>query len=102
MNGRAGAGEAGEPVLNIGGVTRLADLAVAHHVDAERRLLGHHILDRAAHAGIEGVAVIGLAIFLGDEKIHHIVGPRQAADMGGQNSLAAMSHGLPQFLFRIS
>src|SRR5688500_15499918 len=84
--------EAAEPLVDIGDEARLAELAVVDNVDAELDLLAHDLAHRAAQpCGMHRV-VDGLALLPGVHGLEHIGWPRQAADMGGENSLAASLH----------
>ena len=88
--GIAGAAEAGEPILDVGGIARLRHLAVVDEVDAGLGLLLHHLGDRRAHARRQRRAVDRHALLLGVHHPDEVVRSRQAAGMGGQEALAAL------------
>src|SRR5262249_11964082 len=72
---------------------RLAELAVAHHVDAGLRLAPHHGGDRIGEALVVGRLVERLAALPGAEELLQRVRADQAADMGGENARGAAFHG---------
>ena len=90
--GVAGAAEAGEPVLDVGGIARLRHLAVVDEIDAGLDLLAHHLGDRRAHARRQRRAIDRHALLLGVHHPDEVVGPRQAAGMGGEEALGAAAH----------
>ncbi len=90
--GVAGAAEAGEPILDIGGVARLRHFAVVDDIDAGRSLLAHHLGDRRADARRERGGLDRHALLLGVHHADEIVRPRQAAGMGGEEALGAALH----------
>ena len=83
------AGEAAQPVLDIGGVTDLARLAVAHHVESESDLLAHDLIDGAGHGLLELRGIERLPLLLGHQQVHDVLGARQAADVRRQDSIGA-------------
>ena len=93
--GVAGAAEAVEPVLDVGGVARLRHLAVIDQVDAGRRLFLHHLGHRRPHPLGQGAGVHRHACLLGMHGADQVVRPRQAAGMGGQKTLVTSLHGRP-------
>ena len=90
--GVAGAAEAVEPVLDVGGVARLRHFAVVDEVDAGIGLLPDHLGDRRAHARGQRRAIDRHAFLLGVHHPDQIVRPRQAAGVGGQEALGAAFH----------
>ena len=72
---------------------RLAELAVARHVDAELLLMAHGIADRAPQRRLERRLVRRLAGVARAVRRDQIVGARQAADMARQDMVGAGSHG---------
>jgi hypothetical protein len=89
----AGAAEARQPVLHVGGVARLRHFTVVDDIDAGGDLLLHHLGDGGAHARGERGGVNRLASLLGVHHADEVVGPRQAAGMGGEEALGAVFHG---------
>ena len=86
--------EAGETLVDIGDEARLAHLAVIDDVDAEFGLLADDIRHRLAHAGVECRIVDLLALAARHAHGVKIRRARQAADMGGENSIGAVLHGV--------
>jgi len=68
-------------------------LAVVADVDAGVFLFIHHMPDRLFHLRFELRGVVTLAGFALDQKIAQAFAARQAADVGGQNAVAAEDHG---------
>ena len=79
--------KAGQPVPNVGGVRDLAHLTITDHIDAGRRLPGHHGGHFGGHGGVELGGVVVQPTVLGKQLGHNPFGPRQAADMGGEYAL---------------
>src|SRR5262249_20731034 len=88
----AGAAEAGEPVLDVGGVAWLRHLAVVNEIDAGFDLLRHHLGHRRAHARGERDRIDRHAFFLGEHHADEVGGPWQAAGVGGEEALGAAFH----------
>jgi hypothetical protein len=84
--------EAAEAFVDIGDEARLAELAVIDDVDAEIDLLADNLGDRGAQARGVRLLVDRLAPLPRLHNIEQIGGTRQAADMSGENSLAASLH----------
>ena len=82
-----GAAEAVEAVLHVGRIARLRHLAVVDDIDARLRLFLHDLRDRPAHAHPERLRVDRHAALLGVHHLDEVVGPRQAAGMGGEKTL---------------
>ena len=88
----ARAAEPGQAILHVGGVARLAELAVVDHVHARVRLLPHDLGHRGPGAGGEGGAVDRHPFLPGEHRPHEVLGPRQAAGVRGEEAVAALSH----------
>ncbi len=73
---------------------RFAEFAVARNVDADLRLLAHHVGDALAQAFLISLRVVWLAGLLQPQKVLQCRRPDQAADMGGENAVAAALHGI--------
>jgi hypothetical protein len=71
---------------------RLAELAVAHDVDAGLDLLADHGRDRVPEAGLIGVLVDGLAVAHGAQELEQGWRPDQAAHMRGQDPVGTPFH----------
>ena len=89
------AAEAGEAVLDVGGVADLAGLAVADDVDADGDLVGDDLGDRPGDLAIEFGMIVRLLLVLLHQQIDQRLRPRQAADVGRQDAVRAELHGLP-------
>ena len=57
--------DAGDAMADVGGVGRLAHLAVADNVDAGRNLLGDDLVDRLGGLGLEDAGLDALRPFPG-------------------------------------
>ena len=90
--GVAGAAEAVQAVLDVGGVARLRQFAVVDEIDAGLGLLADHLGHRRAHACGQRRAIDRHAFLLGVHHPDQIVGPRQAAGVGAQKSVDAALH----------
>src|SRR5690348_6703704 len=88
----AAAAEAAQPILDVGRIARLAHLAVVDDVDARFDLLRDHFGHRGRDATLERLRIHGNALFARVHRTHEIVGPRQAAGMGGEKALRASVH----------
>ncbi len=86
--------EAGEALCGIGDEARLAHLAVADDIEPGRGLLAHALRHRALHARRIGLFVDGLAVHAREHQLEQVVGARQAAHMGGQDTVSAQMHRL--------
>src|SRR6266849_4139231 len=91
-----GAAEAGEAVLDVGGVAGLRHLAVVDDVDARPGLPAHDLLHRGANARAKRLVIDRHALLLGVHHAHEILRPRQAARMGGEKALRAAFHSYPR------
>src|SRR6185295_15611044 len=60
---------------------RLAEFAIIDDVEADLRLLAHHVADRVVQAGVECRLVVGLLVALRLEKLLEVWRPDKAADM---------------------
>ena len=58
-----------DAVTNVGGVGRLAHLAVADHVDAGRDLLRHHLVHRLGGRGLERRGIDRLALLAAENEV---------------------------------
>src|SRR5262249_40695051 len=77
-------------------------LAVIADIDAGVLLFIHHMADCLFHLRFELRSVVALAGFAPDQKIAQGLAARQAADMGGQDSVAAEHHGrAPKIILQI-
>jgi hypothetical protein len=92
---RALAAEAGQPVLDIGGVAGLAHLAVVEHVDARVRLPLHGLPHGRPHLAGEPGFVDGLARLLRQHERQELGRSRQAAGVRRQDPLCSRLHGAP-------
>ncbi len=88
--------DAGDAMADVGGVGRLAHLAVADDVDAGRDLLRDDIVDGLCGLGLEHRGVDTLALLLGDDEIDQRLRPRQAAGVRGENAIGAGFHFFPR------
>jgi hypothetical protein len=74
-------------------VTRPADglavFAVVDDVDADLRLLAHHVSDRIVQTGVKRCVVVRLQVALRLEELLQLGRPDQAADMRGQDTAGA-------------
>ena len=86
------AAEAGHARGHVGLEADPLLLAVVADVDAGRLLLVHHVAHGPVHLGLEHGLVVGLAGLALDQQVGQHVVARQAADMRGQDSIAAMDH----------
>ncbi len=85
--------KAGQPLQRIlRPADRLAELAVADHVDPGSRLPTHDRCDRLRQARIVGLAVERRAALLGAQEFLQLRRPDQAADMGRENTVGAALH----------
>src|SRR6478736_2240346 len=87
--------EAGEPVVDVRPpgaeidrtAHRFTELAVIDDVDAGAGLRPHHVGDRRSQARQE--LAFGRVVPI---ELHQIIGPRQTADVGGENAIEAPPH----------
>src|ERR1700722_8434336 len=91
--------KAGKPLVDIGDKTRLAHLAVIDDVDAEVDLLADNVRHGLAYPDIEGRLIYLLTLTARDAHGVKIRRARQAADMGRENSVGAVFHGVSFFSF---
>ena len=77
-----------------GAKTRLAELAIVDHIDAEFRLLAADLLDRGRQPFGVKLLVIGLAGKFGAVDFEQRLRPRQAPGMRCQNASVASLHGI--------
>src|SRR4029450_6631170 len=90
--------EAAEAFVGVRDEARLAELAVVDDVDAEIDLLAGDLGDRGAQGRGGGLLVDRLALLPRLHDIEQIGGTRQAADVGGENSVGASLHFLSRLL----
>jgi hypothetical protein len=86
--------EAGEAVLDVGGVIGTALLAVIDDVEPAGDLLGNDVADRAPNGRLELGRLGSGIVLLVQHELHHRRRPRQAAGMGGEDALDAALHGI--------
>ena len=67
-------------------------LAVVADVDAGVHLLLHDMAHRLVHLGCQHLRVVGLAFLLRHQQVGQLLVARQAADMGGEDAVAAEDH----------
>jgi hypothetical protein len=89
----AGAAEAGETVLHVGGVGGLAHLAVVDDTDAGVDLLARDLGHGGADARGERGRVDRHAFLPGEHRTDQVVGPREAAGVGREEAVGAALHG---------
>ena len=87
--------EAAEALVDVGHEARLAELAVVDHVDSELDLPAHDLGHGRGERGGVRPLVDRPALLPGLHRREQVGRPRQAADMGGENSLAAGFHVAP-------
>ena len=79
------AAESRQPLLDVGRVSDLAELAIAHDRDPGGFLLRHRILDGGLHQPLEGHRVMRLAVIPGEQQRYQLLAARQAADVRCQD-----------------
>ena len=84
--------EAAQPVLDVGGVAHLAQLAVADDIEADRHLAPDHVGHRRANHGIGVLRVYMLPGLTGKDHVNDRLRPGQAADVGGEYAIGAGFH----------
>ena len=84
--------DAADAVADVGGVGRLAHLAVADHVDTGGDLFGDHLLDRLRARGLKRRRIDGFAVFALENEIDQRLRPRQAAGVGGDDAVGRGFH----------
>src|SRR5262249_14710124 len=84
--------EAGQPLADVGDEAGLPLLAVAHDVDARLGLLAHDVGHGAPNLRGERLAVVRPPAFFRRHRFDQVRRPRQAADEGGEDSIAASLH----------
>ena len=72
-------------MADVGGVPDLAHLAVADEIDTRLHLVADPVGDRSLDDAIVGISVDLLASVLGQDEVHDVLRPRQAADVGGED-----------------
>jgi hypothetical protein len=91
----AGPTEAGQAVLRVGRVRRLAHLTVVHDVEAGFGLLANDLGHRGPDAGGQRGGVDRHPLFLGEHRPDEIFRTRQAAGMRREEALGAAPHAQP-------
>ena len=71
---------------------RFAEFAVADDIDADLGLLPHHLGDRIFEAIVIAGMIVGFARLFGAQEFLQRRRPDQAADMRGENTIAAALH----------
>ncbi len=84
--------EAGQPVDDMDGIIGAALLAVVDDVDAGSLLLLDHAGDRLGDRSLERSVMGAGLLHVLQQQVHHLPRPRQAAGVGGENSLGAAPH----------
>jgi hypothetical protein len=86
--------EASEAVVDVVAEAGLAQLAVAHDVDAGLALLGHDLRHGAVEALVE-LGLVGGPLLLdgGPDDLHHVLWTGQAAGVGRDDAVGAPGHG---------
>ena len=84
--------DAADAVADVGGVGRLAHLAVADDVDAGRDLKADDLLDGARGFGLERRGIDGAALLAAEDQVDQGLGPRQAAGVRGEDAIHAGFH----------
>jgi hypothetical protein len=90
--GRKLTAEAGEPVLDVGGIADLAGLAVADDVEADLGLAPDDVTHGPGDDAREFRLIVRLAAVLAQQQRDRVVRPRQAADVGGENAVPTCLH----------
>ena len=84
--------EAVQPVFGVGGIARLAHLAIIDDVDAGLDLLFDDGRHRRADAGPQSRRIDRHTLLFGEHRAHEVLRPRQAAGMGRQEAFGAALH----------
>ena len=88
------AGEAGHALRHVGLEADPALLAVVADVDAGVHLRLDDMADRLVHLVGQHLGVDGFALLLRHQQVGQLFVARQAADMGGEDAVAAEDHGV--------
>ena len=86
------AGESGHALRHVGLERNAALLAVIADVDAGFHLLADDVAHRLVHLGRHHLRVVILAFLLRHQQVGELLVARQAADMGGEDAVAAENH----------
>ena len=86
------AGEARHALRHVGLETDALLFAIVADVDAGGHLLRNHVTDGLVHLGGENLRVVGLAFLLRHQQVGEFFVPRQAANVGGEDAIAAEDH----------
>jgi hypothetical protein len=92
--------EPGKALVDVGNEARLAHFAVINDVDAKVGLFADDIRYRLAHAGVKCRIVDLLTLETREAHGVKLRRARQAADMGREDSICAVFHGVPDFIWR--
>jgi len=84
--------DAAEPLARVRGEVALGLLAIVDHVEPDRGLLAHGRRDGAADVRRQGRAVERTALVLRDQQLAQGIGPGEAAGVGREDPLSAVSH----------
>jgi len=79
-------------VPDVGGVGRLAHLAVADHVDSGGDLPRDDLLHRLGGFRLERRCIGRAALLAGEDEVDERLWPRQAAGVGGEDAVFAGLH----------
>ena len=93
--GRRRRAQAGQPLGNVAGESRLGELPVTRDVDADFGLLAHDGSDARLHLLLEPGLVDFLAGDFQQDILEHLGRANEAADMGRQDPVDAAFHGSP-------
>src|SRR5581483_8270010 len=88
------ASESDQTSRNVRGVADLAHLAIAHEVDANLDLATYNLGNRLGNDLLVTVGRSQLLALAREQHIRHSLAARQAADVCGQDTAGARTHGL--------
>ena len=84
-----------QAILDVGGISGLAHLAVVEYVHPGVGLLAHGLRNGCDHLGVERALIDLLAGFLGEDQGKQLVGTRQTPGVRRQDPLGASLHQFP-------
>src|SRR6185437_5642294 len=84
--------ESGEPLGQVRGEPALALLTVVDDVQTGFDLLADAVLDGFRGEGLEFLAVVGPAVFLGAHQLDQVIWPGDASRVRGQDPVCASLH----------
>ncbi len=96
--GRLMPGKARKAVGDIGRIAGLRHFAVIDDVDADRSLAADDVEHGLTHHPVEFALIKGFALILAHQHLPQFGRPRQAADMGRQDTVLARLHCFPPVL----